>query len=91
MLSERDWTPAGLPLAREEYKDINHPLGNFRQQGLILERLGPTKSRQQDSLFWPESIPQPTPLLPLSNVQYMPIIQEGSIVGRVAYVASVSN
>lgn len=71
-------------------KDINHPLGSSRQQGLILKRLGPTKSRQQDTLFWPESSPQPTPLLPLSNVQYMPIIQEGSIVGSVAYVASVS-
>ena len=53
-------------------KDINHPLGSSRQQGLILKRLGPTKSRQQDTLFWPESSPQPTPLLPLSNVQYMP-------------------
>ena len=72
-------------------KDINHPLGSSRQQGLILKRLGPTKSRQQDTLFWPESSPQPTPLLPLSNVQYMPIIQEGSSVGSVAYVASVSN
>ena len=72
-------------------KDINHPLGSSRQQGLILKRLGPTKSRQQDTLFWLESSPQPTPLLPLSNVQYMPIIQEGSSVGSVAYVASVSN
>ena len=80
-----------LFLGTKKYKDINHPLGSSRQQGLILKRLGPTKSRQQDTLFWPESSPQPTPLLPLSNVQYMPIIQEGSSVGSVAYVASVSN
>ena len=42
-------------------KDINHPLGSSRQQGLILKRLGPTKSRQQDTLFWPESSPQAHP------------------------------
>ena len=73
-------------------KDINHPLGSSRQQGLILKRLGPTKSRQQDTLFWPESSPHPTPPLFCHSPMYStcPIIQEGSIFGSVACVASVS-